>query len=88
MDGFSDTANPQYFDVWLMGLDSSQTSKISFIKALRKVTVLGLREAKDVVENTPSILFTHVKKNEMSEVVANLREAGGIIKFVAHGTEP
>ena len=50
--------------------------KVQVIKAVRAITGLGLKEAKDMVDGAPSTLKEGVKKEEAEEMLAKLTEAG------------
>ena len=60
------------FDVVLAAGDQ----KVQVIKAVRAITGLGLKEAKDMVDGAPSTLKEGVKKEEAEEMLAKLTEAG------------
>ena len=51
-------------------------NKINVIKAVREVTTLGLKEAKDLVESAPVAVKTDVAKDEAENVKKKLEEAG------------
>ena len=51
-------------------------NKVSAIKAVRAITGLGLKEAKDLVESAPAAIKEGVEKAEAEEVVKQLEEAG------------
>ena len=53
--------------------------KINVIKAVRSVTSLGLKEAKEVVEGAPSNIKESVSKEEADEAKAALEEAGATV---------
>ncbi len=55
-------------------------NKINVIKAVRAVTTLGLKEAKDLVESAPAAVKEGVTKEEAAEVKTKLEEAGASIK--------
>jgi len=61
------------FDVELTEVGSE---KIKVIKAVREVTGLGLKEAKEVVDNAPKVLKEQVSKEEAEEIQAKLEEVG------------
>ena len=50
--------------------------KIKVIKAVREITGLGLKEAKELVDNTPKAIKEGVSKEEAEEVKAKLEEVG------------
>ena len=51
-------------------------SKISVIKAVRELTQLGLKEAKDLVDAAPKPVLENVSKADADKAVARLKEAG------------
>jgi len=56
-------------------------NKINVIKAVREVTTLGLREAKELVEGAPANIKEAVPKDEADKVKATLEAAGATIKI-------
>jgi large subunit ribosomal protein L7/L12 len=66
------------FDVVLTGFGEA---KVGVIKAVRTLTGLGLKEAKDAVEGTPSTIKEGVSKDEAEEVKKQLEEAGGSVEL-------
>ena len=52
------------------------SNKISVIKAVRAITEMGLKEAKDLVDASPKVLKEAVKKEEAEELKKQLEEAG------------
>jgi large subunit ribosomal protein L7/L12 len=62
------------FDVFLTGFGDK---KIQVIKAVREVTNLGLKEAKDLVEGVPKAVKEKVTKEEAGKIKQKLEEAGG-----------
>ena len=65
------------FDVVLA---SAGESKIKVIKVVREITGLGLKEAKEVVDNAPKALKEGVSKEEAEEIKAKLEEAGANVE--------
>ncbi len=55
-------------------------NKINVIKEVRKITNLGLKEAKDLVESTPATVMTGVSKEAASEAKAALEAAGAAVE--------
>ena len=55
-------------------------NKINVIKAVREVTSLGLREAKELVESSPTKVKEGVAKDEAESVKAKLEEAGATVE--------
>ena len=66
------------FDVVLTGFGEA---KVGVIKAVRTLTGLGLKEAKDAVEGTPSTIKEGVGKDEAEEIKKQLEEAGGSVEL-------
>ena len=62
-------------------LTSFGQAKVGVIKAVRTITGLGLKEAKDAVEGTPSTIKEGVAKGEAEEVKKQLEEAGGTVEL-------
>jgi len=60
-------------------LEDFGSSKINVIKAVREVTSLGLREAKELVESAPTAVREGISKDEASEVQKKLQEAGATV---------
>ena len=64
------------FDVVLEGVGDK---KIQVIKVVREVTSLGLKEAKEVVDNAPSTVKEALSKAEAEEVKVKLEEVGATV---------
>lgn len=54
-------------------------NKINVIKAVREVTSLGLREAKELVEGAPTPVKDSITKDEATEIQKKLEEAGASV---------
>ena len=65
------------FDVVLTGFGGN---KIAVIKVVRKLTSLGLKEAKDLVEAAPKTIKEGVTKDEAEEVKKEFEEAGATVE--------
>src|SRR5205823_2592650 len=59
-----------------VNLQAVGESKINVIKAVRELTQLGLKEAKDLVDAAPKPVLENVSKADAEKAVARLREAG------------
>ena len=57
-------------------LKDAGASKLNVIKVVRAVTGLGLKDAKDLVDNCPKTLKEAVSKEDAEKMVADLKEAG------------
>ena len=55
-------------------------NKINVIKAVREVTSLGLREAKELVESAPAAVREGVVKDEADSIRTKLEEAGAVVE--------
>ena len=62
-------------------LTSAGSSKISVIKAVRTITSLGLKEAKELVDSAPKAIKEGVSKAEAEEVKTQLEEAGASVEL-------
>ena len=65
------------FDVILV---DGGASKINVIKAVREITALGLKEAKDLVEGAPKPIKEGVNKDEADEIKKKLEAAGAKVE--------
>ena len=66
------------FDVVLTSFGST---KVGVIKAVRALTSLGLKEAKDLVESVPAPIREAVSKDEAEDAKKQLEEAGGAVEI-------
>jgi large subunit ribosomal protein L7/L12 len=66
---------------WTVVLKDMGANKINVIKAVREVTTLGLKEAKDLVESAPTNVKEGVTKEEAEAVRAKLTEAGATVEL-------
>ena len=71
-------AEKDEFDVVMTSFGGN---KVSVIKAVRALTGLGLKEAKDTVEGVPSTIKEAVAKDEAEEVKKQLEEAGATVEL-------
>ena len=65
------------FDVVLASFGSQ---KVPVIKAVREITGLGLKEAKDLVEGAPAAVKEGISKDEADGIVKKLEEAGATVE--------
>lgn len=61
-------------------LKEAGPSKINVIKAVREITGLGLKEAKDLVDNAPKALKEKVSREDAEAAKAKIEEAGGVVE--------
>ena len=71
-------AEKDEFDVVLTGFGDK---KVGVIKAVRAITGLGLKEAKDMVEGAPTPVKEGASKEEAEELKKQLEEAGGTVEL-------
>jgi large subunit ribosomal protein L7/L12 len=62
-------------------MSSFGANKVSVIKAVRAMTSLGLKEAKDLVESAPASIKEGVSKDEAAEFKKQLEEAGATVEI-------
>ena len=62
-------------------LTSFGTSKVPVIKAVREITGLGLKEAKDLVESAPAAIKEGVEQAEADELKKKLEEVGATVEI-------
>jgi len=62
-------------------LKAAGEKKIQVIKAVREITALGLKEAKDLVDGAPKAVKEGVAKDEAEEIKKKLEEAGGTVEL-------
>ena len=77
-DGGEAAAEKDEFDVVMTSFGGN---KVAVIKAVRALTGLGLKEAKDTVEGAPSTIKEAVAKDEAEEVKKQLEEAGATVEL-------
>lgn len=61
-------------------LTSAGDKKINVIKVVRELTSLGLKEAKDLVDQAPNPIKEKISKEEANEIKAKIEEAGGSVE--------
>lgn len=61
-------------------LTSGGSAKIKVIKAVREITGAGLKDAKDMVDNAPSVIKEDISEDEANELKAKLEEAGATVE--------
>lgn len=76
--GAAEAEEKTEFDVVLEGFGDN---KIQVIKAVRELTNLGLKEAKEVVEGAPKAVLEGAKKEDAEAAKKQLEEAGATVKL-------
>ena len=74
--GDADAPAAEEKDAFDVVLAAAGDQKVQVIKAVRAITGLGLKEAKDMVDGAPSTLKEGVKKEEAEAMLGQLTEAG------------
>ncbi len=69
-------------DSFTVMLQDFGANKINVIKAVRSLTTLGLKEAKDLVEAAPKAVREEIPKDEAETAKATLEEAGATVELV------
>jgi len=77
-DGGDTAAEKTEFDVSLADMGGN---KVAVIKAVRAITGLGLKEAKDKVESAPCVLKEGASKEEADDFKKQLEEAGATVEL-------
>ena len=75
-----EAAEKTHFDVELAGFDAA--TKIKLIKEVRGALGLGLKEAKETVEKSPSFIKKEMAKEEAEALKAALEKVGGTVNLV------
>ena len=68
-------------DSFAVSLKDIGPNIINVIKAVREVTALGLREAKELVESAPTAIKEGVAKDEADDIKSKLEEAGAVVEL-------
>lgn len=68
-------------DSYTVVLKDAGSAKIQVIKALRDVTGLGLKEAKDITDKAPTNVKEGVKKAEADDIKVKLESAGAVVEL-------
>jgi large subunit ribosomal protein L7/L12 len=66
---------------WTVVLKEGGAKKIQVIKVVREITSLGLKEAKDAVDNVPSNIKEGVSKAEAEEIKKKLEDQGAVVEL-------
>lgn len=62
-------------------LKDAGASKLAVVKAVKELTGLGLKEAKDLVDSTPSNVKEGISKDEAEGLKKSLEEAGAVVEL-------
>jgi large subunit ribosomal protein L7/L12 len=79
--GGGDAAVAEEKDEFDVVLESPGDKKIQVIKAVREITGLGLKEAKDLVDSAPGAVKEGISKADAEAMKAKLEEAGGAVSL-------
>ncbi|HVS43572.1 MAG TPA: 50S ribosomal protein L7/L12 [Candidatus Dormibacteraeota bacterium] len=78
--GGGEAAEPEEQTEFTVVLTGPGDAKINVIKAVREITGLGLKEAKDLVDGAPKPVREGVSKEEAAQVEAKLKDAGASVE--------
>ena len=78
--GDADGGAPEQKDEFDVVLKDIGANKISVIKAVRELTPLGLKEAKDLVEAAPKPILEGASKDDADAAKSKLEEAGAVVE--------
>ena len=76
----ADAAAEEEQTEFTVNLTAVGDSKINVIKAVREITQLGLKEAKDLVDAAPKPVLENVSKEQADAAAAKLKEAGATVE--------
>ena len=79
--GDTDAPAAEEKDAFDVVLSAAGDQKVQVIKAVRAITGLGLKEAKDKVESAPCVLKEGVSKEEAEDFKKQLEEAGATVEL-------
>lgn len=79
--GEATAAPPEEKSTFDVILAAAGDKKIQVIKAVREVTTLGLKEAKDLVDSAPKPIKEGVSKEEAEQIKAKLEEQGATVEI-------
>ena len=79
--GGADAAAAEEQDEFDVVLESAGSQKIQVIKAVRELTSLGLKEAKDLVDSAPKAVIEKASKDDAASAKAKLEEAGATVEL-------
>lgn len=74
-----DTEEKTEFDIVLSEVASDK--KIAVLKVVRNITGLGLKESKEIVDNTPKVLKEGTTKEDAENIKKEIEAAGGKVEF-------
>jgi large subunit ribosomal protein L7/L12 len=73
------TASKEEKSTFTVELTDAGAQKIAVIKVVKEILVLGLKDAKDKVDATPTVLAENMKKEDAEALKKKIEEAGGKI---------
>jgi len=78
-EGSTESDEKTEFDVILTAVACDK--KIAVLKVVRKITGLGLKESKEIVDNTPKVLKEATTKDDAESIKKDIEVAGGTVEF-------
>ena len=79
--GGGDTAAAEEQSEFTVVLKDAGASKLAVVKAVKELTGLGLKEAKDIVDSAPTNVKEGVTKDEAEGLKKSLEEAGAVVEL-------
>ena len=79
--GGGDAATEEVQTEFTVVLKEAGASKLAVVKAVKELTGLGLKEAKDLVDSAPSNIKEGVSKDEAEGLKKSLEEAGAVVEL-------
>lgn len=76
-----DAATEEAKSAYNVELTGAGDQKIAVIKAVREITGVGLKDAKDLVEKAPAVIKENVPTEEAEEMKKKIEEAGGSVEL-------
>jgi large subunit ribosomal protein L7/L12 len=81
VSGSDDGGSDEKTDFEVVLTEVAADKKIAVLKIVRNITGLGLKESKEIVDNTPKILKEGATKEEAEEIKKDIEAAGGKIEM-------
>lgn len=81
MSGGGDAAAAEEQTEFTVVLKEAGASKLAVVKAVKELTGLGLKEAKDLVDSAPSNIKEGITKDEAEGLKKSLEEAGAVVEL-------
>jgi large subunit ribosomal protein L7/L12 len=80
-DGDEDEEDEEEQKIYDVSIEDFGSNKIQVIKAVRGVTDLGLKDAKELVENVPSVIKEGVDEETANDIKEELEDSGATVEL-------